>query len=249
MIMQKKSICLLTCGLLAATVLTGCRQQEVLEKEDQGKSVIAEETIEEKETPSEIAENMSEDFYYIIEDVFVLYDRDVVVVGVNENSAIYTGAEIDILSVNGRIQSQILGIEMYDAGIVDSAEMGTNVGVWLSGVTKDDVKQGDIIVLRGQGTVADKMTAFVAMMPVGDEMNYAELKEGQDVQIRLFDTLLEAKIASTELISEETDGDIVSIELQFTAPVAYVNNQMLVVVDEENNTIAAGRSFLDYRFY
>lgn len=89
----------------------------------------------------------------IVQDVFTITKENgetgVVVVGVNENSPLYTGTQVDIVSETGTITAtEIGGIEMYQTGIVKAVPAGTNLGVELIGLTADDLSAGDIIVLR-----------------------------------------------------------------------------------------------------
>lgn len=96
---------------------------------------------------------MSEDFQFIVQDVFTITKENgetgVVVVGVNENSPLYTGTQVNIVSETGTITAtEIGGIEVYQTGIVEAAPAGTNLGVELIGLTADDLSAGDIIVLR-----------------------------------------------------------------------------------------------------
>ncbi len=95
---------------------------------------------------------MSEDFQFVVQDVFTITndgETGVVVVGVNENSPLYAGTEVDIVSETGTITSTQIGrIEMYQKGILEAAPAGSNLGVELIGLTADDVSAGDIIVLR-----------------------------------------------------------------------------------------------------
>lgn len=113
---------------------------------------IAEETEEETEIEPEIDYiygEMTEDFYLVIEDTFALVDRDdVVIVGVNHNSPLYVNTEVDVITEDGRLETNIRGIEVYRK-TVNGVEAETNVGVMLAGISTEDIQAGDIIVLRG----------------------------------------------------------------------------------------------------
>jgi len=209
---------LIYCSMLAVIWLSGCGKR----------------TIESAET------QMAEDFYYIIEDVFALQDRnDVVVVGCNRNSKMYTDTEVDILSVDGRIQTQIL--DMEDAtGKVDCVEEDSNVGVMLSGVTSDRIKPGDIIVLRDQGMVGNEINAMISLTSVGEEQTFVELTEGQTVDVIFYDEKIETTILSKELIEETPDGDVLYLKLELEKPVAYVDNQILYLEEQDGNMIGVG---------
>ena len=261
--MRKLSLSM--CALMLGMLLCACGQKtaEPVSSEAEGKeTVIAEsqetsapevtEAPEETAAPEETQDvitdsvlavaNMSTDFYYIIEDTFELVDReDLVVVGVTENSPLYTGAEVDILSATGRIQSQVIGIENYSEGLVESVESGANVGVMLAGVTKEQVKAGDMLVLRDRGMITDKLVAMLAMVPMGEEQTFAELTAGQNVEIVTFDAPVKATVEKVEILSEEADGDIVAVALSLEEMIPCQNYQMVAVRDEAGNSVAAGR--------
>ena len=135
---------------------TAKQEAESAETLEQGteseKAGSPEETKEETESESETNYTygkMTEDFYLVIEDTFALVDRDdVVIVGVNRNSPLYVNTEVDVITEDGRIETNIIGIEVY-RNIVNGVEAETNVGVMLAGITTEDIQAGDIIVLRG----------------------------------------------------------------------------------------------------
>lgn len=204
------------------------------------------ESVEQKTAQSDnqtsVNSKMTEDFYYIIEDTFELTDREgLVVVGVNMNSPMYTGTEVDILSSEGRIPTQILGVEEYAKGIVEYVDEETNAGVMLANVTKEQVNAGDMIVLRDKGEITQEANTILAMTPMGAEMTYAELTEGQQVQVVLFIEPIAATIVATEVYEEYTDGDIVTATLQFEEPIACIDYQAVAIYNENSDLIAAGR--------
>lgn len=236
--------------LIIMLLVVGCGQQVIVDnngnstEEGLVEVVPTEQPSPDSENVNIVSEeNMSSDFYLVIEDTFSLVDRnDLVVTGVNENSALCTGAQVDVISSTGRIQTQVLGIEeayLGNAKSVDSVESGSNVGVMLAGVTKEQVNAGDLLVLRDQGLITDEVTALVAAMPVDDGQIYAEVTEGQNVQVIMFDRPIEATVMFVESLSEE-DG-IVLIDLKFAEMIACQNYQELSIHDENDNTIAVGR--------
>lgn len=134
---------MLTLLIVGGLVFTGCN---VTAQKDEGK-VEVQETVE---TTQFAYGEMTEDFYFVIEDIFTITGMDgVVVVGVNQNSPMYANTEVDVLYGTERIQSTIGPIEVYQEGLVEGVPAGSNVGVLLQGLTKDDIHVNDIIVLRG----------------------------------------------------------------------------------------------------
>ncbi len=101
--------------------------------------------------------DVSDEFYFIIEDVFSLIEQNnVVVVGTNQNSPMYSGMDVEVVTMDGIKKTSIGGIEVYEQGIVDGVPTGSNVGVLLTGLTADDIQAGDIIFLPGKVELSEE---------------------------------------------------------------------------------------------
>ena len=86
------------------------------------------------------------DLYLPIEDVFAIKGRGLVITGRIEWGAIQVGQEVAIQSQDGLVLhiSTVTGIEQFRKK-KDAAGAGENVGVLLSGLTRDDVQSGMIV--------------------------------------------------------------------------------------------------------
>lgn len=95
---------------------------------------------------------MNAGFQFIIQDIFTIKNSGksgVVVTGVNENSPLYAGTEVNVIAETGAITPTVIGgIEEFQKGLTEGVPEGTNVGIVLEGLTADDVSVGDKIVLR-----------------------------------------------------------------------------------------------------
>ncbi len=222
--MKKRVSFLLSYILLVVFLITGCGQQAAIDKRE-----------------NSIEESMSSDFYYVIEDTFSLTDRDdLVVVGINENSPLYVGAEVDILSSAERIPTRVLAIELYGKEQVDSVEAGSYAGVLLAGLTKEQVNAGDLLVLRNQGFVTDKADALVTPINKSDDQGVIELSEGQNIQVVIYDRPIDATVTSIETTSEAADGNVAFVSLKFAETIACQNDQKMAILDEDGHSIATG---------
>lgn len=95
---------------------------------------------------------MNADFQFIVQDVFTITNSGksgVVVTGVNENSPLYTGTEVNVITETGTITPTVIGgIEEFQKGLTEEVPEGTNIGIELVGMTAEDVSVGDKIVLK-----------------------------------------------------------------------------------------------------
>lgn len=96
---------------------------------------------------------MKEDFQFIIQDIFTIKNSGksgVVVTGVNENSPLYVGTEVVVISETGTTTPTVISyIEEYQKGLTEGVPEKTNIGILLEGLTSEDISVGDKIVLSG----------------------------------------------------------------------------------------------------
>lgn len=85
------------------------------------------------------------DSVFIIEDVFYIYGRGVVVAGTVQKGTFHTGDKVIIVNQSGsEIESQISGIELFRK-LTDEVSEGENAGILLSDVQKNQIQTNDII--------------------------------------------------------------------------------------------------------
>ena len=87
--------------------------------------------------------NNSGSFELMVEDVFSITGRGTVVTGRVTSGTIRVGDEVTISP--GGIRTTVTGIEQFRKSL-DYAEVGDNVGMVLSGVSREEVQRGNIIV-------------------------------------------------------------------------------------------------------
>lgn len=90
--------------------------------------------------------NIDGNIIMVVEDVFNITGRGVVVTGKISNGQLQVGDNVNIQStmVMKNINSTVTGIEMFRK-TVTVANTGDLVGVLLRGVTKNDIQPGDYI--------------------------------------------------------------------------------------------------------
>lgn len=87
--------------------------------------------------------NNSGSFELIVEDIFSITGRGTVVTGRVTSGTIRVGDEVTI-SPSG-IRTTVTGIEQFRKSL-DYAEAGDNIGMVLSGVSRNQVQRGNTIV-------------------------------------------------------------------------------------------------------
>ncbi|MBQ2802817.1 MAG: hypothetical protein IJF07_02845 [Lachnospiraceae bacterium] len=86
-----------------------------------------------------------QDFYFVVEDVFTITGRGTVVTGKISAGSIYQNETVTLRRAdNSTKEVRVTGIEQFRK-MLDVAHAGENVGLMLSGVTRNDIGRGDIL--------------------------------------------------------------------------------------------------------
>lgn len=86
-------------------------------------------------------------FRYIIEDVFTIKGRGIVVVGTILTGTLHKGDKLTLGRADGSATTVTVGgIEKYRQGMVSSAAQGENVGILLEEIGTEDVSRGDCLM-------------------------------------------------------------------------------------------------------
>lgn len=89
----------------------------------------------------------TETFRLVVEEVFSITGRGIIVVGKVESGSVSVGDTVKILDCYGyeNQTTTITGIEQFRK-LLNTANVGDNVGLLLRGADRNAVKRGDIIV-------------------------------------------------------------------------------------------------------
>ncbi len=84
-------------------------------------------------------------FRMVVEDVFTITGRGTIVTGRIEIGSIQIGDEVIIQRTNGEtFKTKVTGVEMFRK-LLKMAQAGDNVGLLLSGISRNQVERGDTI--------------------------------------------------------------------------------------------------------
>ena len=144
--MKKKLLLLFIMGMMVS--IAGCGRgtkedsTDILQPTEPADSGNQDDTDEENEYI----------FEFQVDDVFLLFDEDVVVTGYIESGTVKMGDKAVLVNDNGtKYETSIGAIEAYSAetdsvGAVDEAGEGMAAGVLLEGLKTDQVDAGDLLL-------------------------------------------------------------------------------------------------------
>lgn len=132
-----------------------------------------------KRKKANIQTNAAPYYTFIIDDIFKIKRKGVVVVGIVRGAGMNSGDKVRLLSSSGKIRCvKVVGIEVYRQGIVHSIPENSQVGVWLKGVRFKQLRQFDVIT---NNPSADPSVRLQALL---DEQAGNNSDKGQNQDIK-----------------------------------------------------------------
>ena len=83
-----------------------------------------------------------DDFKMVVDDIFFIIGRGTVVTGNVESGTLKKG---ETVLINGSRSCLVSAIEVFRKKAPESASAGENVGLVLAGVSKEEVRRGDVL--------------------------------------------------------------------------------------------------------
>jgi len=179
---------------------------------------------------------VNEPFLMPIEDVFTIQGRGTVLTGKVERGTISVGAEVEIVG-SKTFKTVCTGLEMYHK-ILDSAEVGENIGALVRNIRKDDVKRGFVLVKPGSVKAASKFKAKSYLLSKDEGGRHKPFKSKYKPQFFFRTSNITGEIT---LIDAEVAMPGETIEFQVTlVEKAAINPGLRFVMREGAKTLGAG---------
>jgi len=84
-------------------------------------------------------------FRMTVDDVFMITGRGVVVTGQVESGTLAVGQPVQVVRDGAVVAStEVTGIEKFRA-VIDTAQVGENVGLLMRGLARDQLRSGDVV--------------------------------------------------------------------------------------------------------
>jgi elongation factor Tu len=99
-------------------------------------------------------------FLMPVEDVFYINGRGTVATGRIQRGTVVVGSQVELVGLGASKMLAVTGIEMYRR-ILDSAQAGDNVGLFVPGVDKDGIERGMVLAAPGTATPYTQFDAEV----------------------------------------------------------------------------------------
>ena len=184
------------------------------------------------------AREVDKPFIMPIEDVFSISGRGTVVTGRVEQGVVKTGEEIEIVGIRKTKKSVCTGVEMFRK-LLDSGEVGDNVGILLRGIERTDIERGQVLCKPGSITPHTKFEAqaYVLKKDEGGSHPPFFTKYRPQVYFRTTDVTGEVELpAGTEMVMP---GDDAKFTVKLITPIAMAE-KLNFAIREGGRTVGAG---------
>lgn len=169
-----------------------------------------------------------------IDRVFSMAGRGTVVTGTLRDGSLRVGEEIEILPTG--LRARIRGLETHKKPVEQSGP-GARLALNLSGVDKEKLSRGDLIIKPGQGFLTRRWAASVALW----EQSPFPLKDNSEVLFLLGTSETRAKVHLLDR-SVAQPGEEVLVEFTAPSPVAArIGDHFILRLPSPGVTLAGGK--------
>ena len=179
-------------------------------------------------------------FLMPVEDVFTISGRGTVATGRVERGVLNLSDEVEIVGLKEEKKKTVVtGIEMFRK-LLDFAEAGDNIGCLLRGISRDEVKRGQVLAKPGTIHPHTKFTGEVYVLKKEEGGRHKPFVSNYRPQFYFRTTDVTGIITLPEGVQMVMPGDNVSISVELIAPIAMEKTQRFAI-REGGRTVASGR--------
>lgn len=178
-------------------------------------------------------------FMMPVEDVFSITGRGTVATGRVERGVLNVGDEIEIIGIDeDSRKSTVTGVEMFRK-LLDYAEAGDNIGALLRGVSRDDIKRGQVLAKPGSITPHTNFKAEVYVLSKDEGGRHTPFFSNYRPQFYFRTTDVTGIIQLPEGVEMVMPGDNVEMTVELINPIA-IEEGTKFSIREGGRTVGAG---------
>ncbi|SES11473.1 elongation factor Tu [Salisediminibacterium halotolerans] len=178
-------------------------------------------------------------FMMPVEDVFSITGRGTVATGRVERGQLNVGDEVEIIGFDeDSRKTTVTGVEMFRK-LLDYAEAGDNIGALLRGVSRDDIKRGQVLAKPKSITPHTKFQAEVYVLSKDEGGRHTPFFNNYRPQFYFRTTDVTGIIDLPEGVEMVMPGDNVEMTVELIAPIA-IEEGTKFSIREGGRTVGAG---------
>jgi len=161
--------------------------------------------------------DLDKDFLMPIEDVFSISGRGTVVTGRIDQGKINVGDNLDVVGMGKDLKTTCTGVEMFKK-LLDYGMAGDNIGALLRGVSRDDIKRGQVLCKPGSVSTGQKFEAEIYALNKDEGGRHTPFMTNYRPQffMRTADITGDVKLNDIEMVMP---GDNATVDVELIAPI------------------------------
>ena len=178
-------------------------------------------------------------FLMPVEDVFTISGRGTVATGRVERGVLNLSDEVEIVGlIEEKKKTVVTGIEMFRK-LLDFAEAGDNIGCLLRGISRDEVKRGQVLAKPGTIHPHTKFTGEVYVLKKEEGGRHKPFVSNYRPQFYFRTTDVTGVITLKDGVDMCMPGDNVTINVELITPIA-IEKGLRFAIREGGKTVGSG---------
>ena len=178
-------------------------------------------------------------FLMPVEDVFTISGRGTVATGRVERGVLHLSDEVEIVGLKEEKKKTVVtGIEMFRK-LLDFAEAGDNIGCLLRGISRDEVKRGQVLAKPGTIHPHTKFTGEVYVLKKEEGGRHKPFVSNYRPQFYFRTTDVTGVITLKDGVDMCMPGDNVTINVELITPIA-IEKGLRFAIREGGKTVGSG---------
>ena len=178
-------------------------------------------------------------FLMPVEDVFTISGRGTVATGRVERGVLNLNDEVEIVGLTDEKKKTVVtGIEMFRK-LLDFAEAGDNIGCLLRGISRDEVKRGQVLAKPGTIHPHTKFTGEVYVLKKEEGGRHKPFVSNYRPQFYFRTTDVTGVITLKDGVDMCMPGDNVTINVELITPIA-IEKGLRFAIREGGKTVGSG---------
>ena len=178
-------------------------------------------------------------FLMPVEDVFTISGRGTVATGRVERGVLNLSDEVEIVGLKEEKKKTVVtGIEMFRK-LLDFAEAGDNIGCLLRGISRDEVKRGQVLAKPGTIHPHTKFTGEVYVLKKEEGGRHKPFVSNYRPQFYFRTTDVTGVITLKDGVDMCMPGDNVTLNVELITPIA-IEKGLRFAIREGGKTVGSG---------
>ena len=178
-------------------------------------------------------------FLMPVEDVFTISGRGTVATGRVERGVLNLSDEVEIVGLKDEKKKTVVtGIEMFRK-LLDFAEAGDNIGCLLRGISRDEVKRGQVLAKPGTIHPHTKFSGEVYVLKKEEGGRHKPFVSNYRPQFYFRTTDVTGVITLKDGVDMCMPGDNVTINVELITPIA-IEKGLRFAIREGGKTVGSG---------